>query len=124
MKRRSHFLDTLAYSSRRGRMTSFNATRAIGETQSPTGSDALTKSVGQVGIYTTGHLLESKKSRMVSVVITKEAGGLVLVTNLKQSDLYLSYQFVHSLEPVMLHTVDGLQCFCHVLAGALAWQGK
>ena len=52
----SGYPDFVAYSSRRGRMTSFNATRGIGETQSPTGSDTLTKSVGQVGIYTTGHL--------------------------------------------------------------------
>ena len=105
-------------------MTSFDATRAIGETQSPIGIHALTKSVGQVGIYTTGHLLESRKSRMVSVVITKKAGGLVLVTNLKHRDVQLLYQFVHSLEPVKLNTVDGLECFCQILAGALAWQGK
>ena len=56
-------------------MSTFEGTRAIGETQSPTGSDALMKSVGQVGIYTTGHLLQSRKTRMVSAVVTKEAGG-------------------------------------------------
>ena len=50
-------------------MSTFEGTRAIGETQSPTGSEALTKSVGQVGIYTTGHLLQSEK-RMVSAVVT------------------------------------------------------
>ena len=56
-------------------MSTFEGTRAIGETQSPMGTDALTKSVGQVGIYTTGHFLQSRKTRMVSAVVTKEAGG-------------------------------------------------
>ena len=105
-------------------MSTFEGTRAIGETQLPTGTDALTKSVGQVGIYTTGHLLQSRKSRMVSVVVTKEAGGLVLVTSFKHREVELSYQFVYSLEPLKLDTIDGLECFCQVLIAALAWQGK
>ena len=67
--------DFVCYSKRRTRMSTFEGTRAIGETQSPTGSDALTKSVGQVGIYTTSHLLQSRKPRMVSAVVAKETGG-------------------------------------------------
>ena len=111
-------------------MSTFEGTWAIGETQSPTGSDALMKSVGQVGIYTTGHLLQSRKTRMVSAVVTKEVGGggggggLVLVTRFKNCEVELSYQLVYSLEPFKLDTIDGLECFCQVLIGALAWQGK
>ena len=116
--------DFVCYSKRRSRMSTFEGTRVVGETQSPTGTDALTKSVGQVGIYTTGHLLQSRKSRMVSVVVTKQAGGVVLVTSYKHSEVELLYQFVHSLEPLKLDTVDGLECFCSILIAALAWQGK
>ena len=86
----------VCYSKRR------TCTLAIGETQSPMGTDALTNSVGQVGKYTTGHLLQSRKTRMVSAVVTKEAGGLVLVTSFKHCEVELSYQFVYSLEPLKL----------------------
>ena len=61
---------------------------------------------------------------MVSAVVTKEAGGLVLVTSFKHHEVELYYQFVCSLEPLKLDTIDGLECFCQVLIGALAWQGK
>ena len=52
---------------RRGRVIEVLSTQAIGETQSHTGKGALIRSIGQVGIYTTGHLLNTRNTKAVSV---------------------------------------------------------
>ena len=111
---------------RRGRVVEVLSTQAVGETQSHTGENALTRSIGQVGIYSTGHLLNTNKTKIVSVVITKDLGGMVLATQLKgdSTSPSLSYKFVHSVTPLNLGAQRELELFCQVLSGALQWQGK
>ena len=63
----------------------------VGETQSPLGTSRLAeiRSVAQAGIYSTGHMIHTNKTKCVVMVLTRARGGLVCVikffstTNLK-----------------------------------------
>ena len=94
----------------------------VGETQSPPGTSRMAeiRSVAQAGIYSTGHLIHTNKTKCVVMVLTKARGGLVCVTT--REDGQIKHRCLHSCEPFDLQQPAEVQKFAQVLASAIEWQ--
>ena len=94
----------------------------VGETQSLPGKTRLAeiRSVAQAGIYSTGHLVHTNKTKCVVMVLTKAKGGLVCVTT--REDSQIKHRCLHSCDPFDLTEATEVQKFAQVLASAVEWE--